>query len=75
IENIPLQTGPSTVTFPTTTLTVTLPRTQNLPPHQPKLSVPNITNAIPSNVVHLSTSVIPASNVTNPIQSGSQISS
>ncbi|CAH8451939.1 unnamed protein product [Schistosoma curassoni] len=74
IENIPLQTGPSTVTFPTTTLTVTLPRTQNLPPHQPKLSVPNITNAIPSNVVHLSTSVIPASNVTNPIQSGSQIS-
>ncbi|CAH8448775.1 unnamed protein product [Schistosoma mattheei] len=74
IENIPLQTGPSTVTFPTTTLTVTLPRTQNLPPHQTKSSVPNITTAIPSNVVHLSTSVIPASNVTNPIQSGSQIS-
>ncbi|CAI2723635.1 unnamed protein product [Schistosoma spindalis] len=74
IENIPLQTGPSTVTFPTTTLTVTLPRTQNLPPHQPKSSVPNITNTIPSNVVHLSTSVIPASSVTNPIQSGSQIS-
>uniref|UniRef100_A0A5K4F2J6 Protein kinase domain-containing protein n=1 Tax=Schistosoma mansoni TaxID=6183 RepID=A0A5K4F2J6_SCHMA len=74
IENVPLQSGPSIVTFPTTTLTVTLPRTQNLPHHQPKSSVSNMTSTIPSNVVHLSTSVNPASSVTNPIQSGSQIS-
>ncbi|CAH8449300.1 unnamed protein product [Schistosoma turkestanicum] len=74
IENIPSQSGPSALTLPTTTLTVTLPQTQNLPPSQPKSSVVNVTNPILSNVVHLSTSLNPASSGTNPIQSGSQIS-